>query len=108
MTQEERDQILLDLKEHNKIIDSKLAEHDEQFKAINSKLAEHSRELNSLSRSIAVIEYDHGSKIQAILDVTSVILNKLDSLEKNLESNNKILENHDNRIWNLESKLGII
>ena len=143
MTEEQRDQLLLDFKEQFKIINSKLAEHDEQFKIINSKLAEHDeqfkiinsilndhtkilnehtallndhtdllsehdREIRSLSRSVAFIEVDHGNKLQALLDVTSGILEKLESFEKRFESNEADLENHSIRILNLESKVGIV
>ena len=107
MTEEQRDQLLLDFKEQFKIINSKLAEHDEQFKIINSilndhtkilnehtallndhtdLLSEHDREIRSLSRSVAFIEVDHGNKLQALLDVTSGILEKLESFENKFES----------------------
>ena len=91
-----------------KLIHSKLNEHDEEFKFMHSKFDEHDIELRNISNSVAKIEVEHGKKIDTLVDVTSSILEKLDSLEKGFESNVKQLNNHSNRIWNLESKVGII
>ena len=91
-----------------KSIHSKLNEHDEEFKFMHSKFDEHDIELRNISKSVAKIEVEHGKKIDTLVDVTSSILEKLNSLEKGFESNVKQLNNHSNRIWNLESKVGII
>lgn len=80
----------------------------QELKSIHSKLNEHDKELRNISKSIAKIEVEHGNKIDTLVDVTSSILEKLDSLEKGFKSNVKQLNNHFNRIWNLESKVGII
>ena len=136
MTEQQRDELLISMKDQMDKITSKLAEHDEQFKAINKKLAEHDeqfevingklaehdekfetvdgkfdeirKELRNISKSVAVIEIEHGSKIQALLDVQVGILERLDSLETRLGSDEAELEEHSGRIWNLESKVGII
>ena len=94
MTDEQRDKVLLSMKQQ-------LDNHDEQFKSVNE-------ELRKLSKSVAKLEVDYGSKIQALLDGQVGILQKLDSFEKRFESNEIDLEDHSNRIWNLESKVGIV
>ena len=91
-----------------KFMHSKFDEHDNEFKFMHSKFDEHDKELRNISKSVAKIEVEHGKKIDTLVDVTSSILEKLDSLEKGFESNVKQLNNHSNRIWNLESKVGII
>ena len=87
---------------------SKFDEHDKEFGFMHSKFDEHDKELRNISKSIAKIEVEHGKKIDTLVDITSSILEKLDSLDKGFESNVKQLNNHSNRIWNLESKVGII
>ena len=99
------------LNEHDKefeFIHSKFDEYDQEFKFMHSKFDEHDKELRNISKSVAKIEVEHGKKIDTLVDVTSSILEKLDSLEKGFESNVKQLNNHSNRIWNLESKVAII
>ena len=91
-----------------KFMHSKFDEHDKEFKFMHSKFDEHDKELRNISKNVAKIEVEHGKKIDTLVDVTSSILEKLDSLEKGFESNVKQLNNHSNRIWNLESKVGII
>ena len=75
---------------------------------LSNKFDDLSKEVRSISQSVAVIEVEHGSKIQALLDVQVGILKKLDSFEKRFGSNEGILENHSTRIWRLESEVGIV
>ena len=104
MSQELATEILNELK----FIHTKFDEYDNEFKFMHSKFDEHNYELKNLSKSIAKLEVEHGQKIDTLIDITSSILERLDSLEKNFESNNEELDKHSNQIWNLESKAGII
>ncbi len=61
----------------------------QELKSIHSKLNEHDKELRNISKRIAKIEVEHGNKIDTLVDVTSSILEKLDSLEKGFKSNVK-------------------
>ena len=99
------------LSEHDeefKYMHSKFDEYDGEFKYMHSKFDEHDTELRSISRSVAKIEVEHSNKIDTLIDVTSGILEKLDSFGENFESNTKELDKHSDQIWNLESKAGII
>ena len=127
MTEYERDQILLKLdKKFNQFdaiqekvnqIDS-IQEKVNQFDAIQEKvnqidamqndIKELKEETRKISKSVAVIEQEHGSKIQMLIDISLGYLEKQKHFEKDLNSHDSILDNHSNRIWNLESKLGII
>ena len=137
MTEYERDQILLKLdKKFNQFdaiqekvnqIDSiqekvnqidSIQEKVNQFDAIQEKvnqidamqndIKELKEETRKISKSVAVIEQEHGSKIQMLIDISLGYLEKQKHFEKDLNSHDSILDNHSNRIWNLESKLGII
>ena len=104
MSEELASEILKELK----FMHSKFDEYDKKFDDINKKLDNHDIELRNLSKNIAKIEVEHGNKIDTLIDVTSGILERLDSLENKVESIIKIIDNHSDRIWNLESKVGII
>ena len=105
MTQKQVNELIL---QELKLIHSKLEEHDNEFKFMHSKFEEHDNEFKSLSRSIAVIEVEHGKKIDTLIDITSGILERLNSLEKSFESIVKEVSKHSDQIWNLESKAGIV
>ena len=100
MTEQERDQILLKLLEI-------VSGHDEKFSSIQEKFSDLEKEVRSISKSVAKIEVEHGNKIQLLADGQISILEKLNSFEKRFESDEKELINHSNRIWNLETHIGI-
>ena len=80
----------------------------QEFNFMHSKFEEQDNKFKNLSRSIAVIEVEHGKKIDTLIDITSGIIERLDSLEKSFESNVKEVSKHSDQIWNLESKAGIV
>ena len=127
MTQSERDQILLYLQKKVNQIDSiqekvnqidsiqekvnqidSIQERVNQIDSIQQDIKELKQETRKISQSVAILEHEHGQKIQTLLDGQIGILEKLDLFESTLNSHNNILDNHSDRIWNLESKLGII
>ena len=79
-----------------------------QIDSMQQDIKELNQETRKISQSVAVLEHEHGEKIQALLDGQIGILEKLDLFESTLNSHNSSLDNHSDRIWNLESKLGII
>ena len=127
MTQNERDQILLYLQKIVNQIDSiqekvnqidsiqekvsqidSIQEKVSQIDSMQQDIKELKQETRKISQSVAVLEHEHGEKIQALLDGQIGILEKLDLFESTLISHDNILGNQSDRIWNLESKLGII
>ena len=115
MTEQERDQILLSLQENMLSLKddvSGLKVDVSGLKVDVSGLKDDVLDLKkghrSLSRSIAVLEVEHSRKIDLLVDGQILILEKLDSFEKRFESNEEDLEDHSNRIWNLEKNVGII
>ena len=121
MTEIERDQLLLNLDRKVNQIDSILVPMQEkvnQIDAIQEKVSqidimqkdikELKEETCRISKTVAFIEHDHGKKIDTLIDITLGYLEEQNFIKKNLNSHNSILDNHSDRIWNLESKLGII
>ena len=79
-----------------------------QIDIIQKDIKELKEETRRISKSVAFIEHDHGKKIDTLIDIMLGNLEEQNSIKKKLNSHNSILDNHSDRIWNLESKLGII
>ena len=84
MTQEERDQILLDLKTGQE----ELFEGQEEIK----------NDLRNLSQTVAKIEVDHGQKLEILLDVVTSHTEKFESIETKVDR-------HSDEIYYLNSKV---
>ena len=91
MTQEERDQILLDLKTGQE----ELFEGQEEIK----------NDLRNLSQTVAKIEVDHGQKLEILLDVVTSHTEKFESIEKILDKHENKLNKHADEIYYLNSKV---
>lgn len=79
-----------------------------QIDTLQKDIKELKEETRRISKSVAFIEHDHGKKIDTLIDIMLGNLEEQNSIKKKLNSHNSILDNHSDRIWNLESKLGII
>lgn len=112
MTQEERDQILVDLKAGQEILSKgqeelfkgqeKLLERVEN---LEYGLKDTNQELERLSQSVAKIEVEHGEKIQILLDVVTSYSKRFDSIDKRLESIETKVDRHSDEIYYLNSKV---
>ena len=63
------------------------------------------KEIRRLGERIAVIEKEHGEKIQILLDVVSGNINKNEKLEKRIKKDEKILEKQSGEIYYLREKV---
>ena len=79
-----------------------------QIDIMQNDIRELKEETRRISKSVAFIEHDHGKKIDTLIDITKGLLEEQTLFKKKLNSFANILDNHSDRIWNLESKLGII
>ncbi len=61
-------------------------------------------ELTRVGNTVAKIEYEHGRKIDLILDVLTGHGEKLEEHDKRLEKDEKIIQNQGYRIYALEQK----
>jgi len=135
MTEKQRDNLLLDLKNYmndmkadmnsmkadmnsmkadmnsmkadNKKRDSILLSLKNDMNDVKADINSMKADISHISGRVAVIEHEHGEKIQALLDGEVAILDKLDLFEKRFESDEQDIENHSIRIRNLESKVKV-
>ena len=87
--QEEKDKLLVDLKKGQE----KLFKGQEKL----------SKDLDNLSLSVARIEADHGEKLDILLDVVTGHTEKFNSANERVEKCEKRLDNHDDKIYVLNS-----
>ena len=101
--QEERDKLLVDLKKGQEELfkgQEKLFKGQEELFKGQEKL---SKDLDNLSLSVARIEADHGGKLDILLDVVTGHTDQLTSVNKRVEKCEKRLDNHDDKIYVLNS-----
>ena len=96
MENSEIKELLLDLKKGQKEL---YKGQEELFKG-QDKLF---KEMDKLSLSVARIEADHGEKLGILLDVVTSHINKFDSENERIEKCEKRLDNHDDKIYALNS-----
>lgn len=72
---------------------------------LHIELGKTNTELRKLSQTVARIEYEHGGKIQAILDTISSYPEKFESIENRLESIETKIDRHSDQIYCLNSKV---
>lgn len=94
--QEERDKILFDLKKGQE----KLFEGQSDLFKGQEKLF---KEIDKLNLTVARIEADHGEKLDILLDVVTGHTDQLTSVNKRVEKCEKRLDNHDDKIYVLNS-----
>lgn len=110
MTDTQRDEILLNLVdkldkniEFTKKIDDKLNENIEFTKKINDKLDENIEFTKRIHNSVAVIEEEHGTKLEALFDGYKANSEKLDNIQQDISNIYSILNKHEDQIYLLKS-----
>ena len=101
--QEEIDKLLVDLKKGQEELfkgQEKLFKGQEELFKGQEKL---SKDLDNLSLSVARIEADHGGKLDILLDVVTGHTEKFTSVNERVEKCEKRLDNHDDKIYVLNS-----
>lgn len=107
MTEQERDQILNKLLEAVTTMQNDVSNLKADVSTLKADVSDLQKETRNLSKSIAVIEVEHGRSIKLLVDGQISISEKLDSFENRFVSDEKELVDHSNRIWNLEDHIGI-
>lgn len=112
MTQEERDNLLLDLKKgQDKLIGRMDNLEEGQNKLINrvDNLEEGQKEMNqnlkTLSQTVAKIEVEHSNKLEILLDVVTSYPQKFDSIENRFKMCENKINKHADEIYYLNSKV---
>ena len=77
---------------------------DNILDALQKSVNELKQETRNISQSVAVIENDHGEKLQVLLDVYPEFYKKFASFAENFVSHDHRLDNLEARVYSLESK----
>lgn len=118
MTESQRDECLIQLvKSVNKLdnrmdnienkmdnFENKLEENIAFTKSINDKLEENIAFTRRINQSVAVMEVDHGGKLNALFDGYKANSEKLDKIETDIQKIQSIVEKHDNEIYLIKSR----
>lgn len=107
MTEEQRDELLLSMKNQMDTLTAKVLEHDKILFELKYDVKEIKKDNRSISRCVAGLEVKVERGLDLLVDGYNGIQEKLDSFNSRFESDEDKLERHDNRIWRLESKFGI-
>lgn len=105
MTQEERDQILLDLKKGQDELFKVQEEILGRVEKLENEQKEMNSDLRSLSQTVAKIEIEHGEKLGALLDGVASHNERFESIEKILDKHENKLDRHSDEIYYLNSKV---
>lgn len=70
-----------------------------------AKISEMQKEMRNISRSVAVIEHEHGDKLKALFDAFTVNTEKMETEEKRINFCERKIENHDTDIYYLKTKV---
>ena len=118
MKQEERDELLIKIvkgqeelfkrqEKTDAIINKILQNQDKLFKGqedLSNNQKEMKEELTRLGNTVAKIEYEHGTKIDLILDVITGHGERLEEYSKRFEKDEKIIEMQGYKIFGIEQK----
>jgi hypothetical protein len=85
-------------------IEKQLAKLPEIEKQI-AKIPKMEEEIKSISRSVAVIENDHGDKLKALFDAFTMTMEKAERQEKKNKFFENKLEKHEAEIYYLNTKV---
>lgn len=103
MTDEQRDNLLLSIASKIDKNTAQLEENTAQIKKNTAQIKENTAELERQRKNVARLEHTLNDKIAALFDAREVNLDKFEDQEKKFESINRILDNHNARIFKLET-----
>ena len=70
-----------------------------------AKISEMQKEIRNISRSVAVIEHEHGDKLKALFDAFTANTEKIGTEEKRISFCERKIESHDTDIYYLKTKV---
>ena len=126
MTQEERDNLLLDLKDGQKRLEDRFCGVEGRIDGIDKRIdglenkfngleerqtnlektqLEMQKELRNISQTVARIEVEHGEKLAILFDAVTVNSEKIDSINNKFDSLDKRQFNSENAIFALNQKV---
>ena len=72
---------------------------------IQKQIIELQKETRSISRSVAIIEHEHGDKLKALFDAFTTHTEKIEQQDKRISLCENKLENHESKLYYLKSKV---
>ena len=90
---------------HLNIVDTRLDKIDAHLNIVDTRLDDHDAQFISLGNIITKMEYEHGKKLDLLLDYAKATMEKHEQYDKSLSQIDAKLFNHDIRINILENKL---
>ena len=96
MANNEIKDMLFDLKKGQEKLINRVDKIEEGQQNMNNRL-------DKISQSVAVIEKDHGEKLQVLLDVVTEHIKKFDSENDRIEKCEERLDKHDDKFYALNS-----
>ena len=84
--------------------ENKMDNFENRMDNFENKLNENIAFTQRISESVAVMEVEHGSKLNALFDGYKANSEKLDKIETDIHNIHTILENHENRLYLIESR----
>ena len=76
-----------------------------QILEMQGQISELQKETKSISRSVAIIEHDHGQKLDALFDAFKMNNEKIEKQEKRISLYERKIEQHDDDIFYLKNKV---
>lgn len=93
-----------EMKKEIKEIKNEQQEMKNEIKEIKAKQEKMQEELTKIGNTVTVMEYEHGEKIQLILDTLVGHIEKFEDHEERFAKDEKIIELHGHQIYGLEAK----
>lgn len=72
---------------------------------IQKQITELQKETRNISRSVAVIEYEHGDKLKALFDAFTTHTERMEQQDKKINFCENKLENQESELYYLKSKV---
>ncbi len=94
-----------EMKEEMKTFQEEQQEMKEEIKISKNERQEMKKELLNLGNTVARIEYEHGRKLDIILDVLTGHTEKLEVHEKRFEKDEKITQIQGHKIYGIEQAM---
>ena len=84
---------------------AKIPKMEKEISKMQNEILQIKEETRNITRSVAVIEHEHGDKIKAMFDALIVNNEKIYQEQERIGFCERKIENHDNEIYYLKSKV---
>lgn len=93
------------MEERQKIVEDTQRYMQQQQEEMKNRQTSMEEELKRLGNIVTRMEYEHGRKLDMILEVLAGHTDKLEEHEKRFEKDEKIIEMHGHQIYGIEQKI---